>query len=43
MPPPYRIDDEADALRGELDRHGIAAPVVLDAITRVVSKVRSAP
>ena len=29
MPPPYRIDDEADALRGELDRHGIAAPVVL--------------
>lgn len=28
-PPPYRIDDEADALRRELDRHGIAAPVVL--------------
>jgi pimeloyl-ACP methyl ester carboxylesterase len=28
-PPPYRIDDEADALRGELDRHGIAAPLVL--------------
>ncbi len=28
-PPPYRIDDEADALKGELDRHGIAAPVVL--------------
>jgi pimeloyl-ACP methyl ester carboxylesterase len=27
--PPYRIDDEAEALRGELDRHGIAAPVVL--------------
>jgi pimeloyl-ACP methyl ester carboxylesterase len=27
--PPYRIDDEADALRQELDRHGIAAPVVL--------------
>jgi pimeloyl-ACP methyl ester carboxylesterase len=28
-PPPYRIDDEAEALRRELDRHGIAAPVVL--------------
>jgi pimeloyl-ACP methyl ester carboxylesterase len=28
-PPPYRIDDEADALRAELDRHRIAAPVVL--------------
>ena len=28
-PPPYRIDDEADALRRELDRHGITAPVVL--------------
>jgi pimeloyl-ACP methyl ester carboxylesterase len=27
--PPYGIDDEADALRRELDRHGIAAPVVL--------------
>src|ERR1043165_2086155 len=27
--PPYRIDDEAEALRQELDRHGIAAPVVL--------------
>jgi pimeloyl-ACP methyl ester carboxylesterase len=27
--PPYRIDDEADALRRELDRHGITAPVVL--------------
>jgi pimeloyl-ACP methyl ester carboxylesterase len=27
--PPYRVDDEADALRRELDRHGIAAPVVL--------------
>jgi pimeloyl-ACP methyl ester carboxylesterase len=27
--PPYRIDDEADALRRELDRHGIATPVVL--------------
>jgi pimeloyl-ACP methyl ester carboxylesterase len=27
--PPYRIDDEADALRQELDRHGIATPVVL--------------
>lgn len=28
-PPPYRIDREADALRRELDRHGITAPVVL--------------
>ena len=28
-PPPYRIDDEAEALRRELDGHGIAAPVVL--------------
>jgi len=28
-PPPYRIDGEAEALRRELDRHGIAAPVVL--------------
>jgi pimeloyl-ACP methyl ester carboxylesterase len=28
-PPPYRIDDEADALRRELDRHGIEAPIVL--------------
>jgi pimeloyl-ACP methyl ester carboxylesterase len=28
-PPPYRIDDEAEALRRELDRHGIGAPVVL--------------
>lgn len=28
-PPPYRIDDEAEALRRELDRHGIEAPVVL--------------
>jgi pimeloyl-ACP methyl ester carboxylesterase len=28
-PPPYRIDGEADALRLELDRHGITAPVVL--------------
>lgn len=28
-PPPYRIDDEADALRRELDRHGIGAPIVL--------------
>ena len=28
-PPPYRIDGEAEALRGELDRHAIAAPVVL--------------
>jgi pimeloyl-ACP methyl ester carboxylesterase len=27
--PPYRIDDEADALGGELDRQGIGAPVVL--------------
>lgn len=27
--PPYRIDDEADALRRELDRHGVTAPVVL--------------
>lgn len=27
--PPYRIDDEADALRRELDRHGITAPIVL--------------
>jgi pimeloyl-ACP methyl ester carboxylesterase len=27
--PPYRIDDEADALRGELGRQGIAGPVVL--------------
>jgi pimeloyl-ACP methyl ester carboxylesterase len=26
---PYRIDDEANALRRELDRHGISAPVVL--------------
>jgi pimeloyl-ACP methyl ester carboxylesterase len=30
-PPPYRIDYEADALRAELDRHGIAAPVVVAA------------
>lgn len=28
-PPPYRIDDEARALRRELDRHGIGAPIVL--------------
>jgi pimeloyl-ACP methyl ester carboxylesterase len=28
-PAPYRIDGEADALRRELDRHRIAAPVVL--------------
>jgi pimeloyl-ACP methyl ester carboxylesterase len=28
-PPPYHIDDEAEALRRELDRQGIAAPVVL--------------
>ena len=28
-PPPYRIDDEAEALRRELDRHRIEAPVVL--------------
>ena len=28
-PPPYRIDREADALRLELDRHGVTAPVVL--------------
>lgn len=28
-PPPYRIDREADALRRELDRNGITAPVVL--------------
>ena len=28
-PPPYCIDDEAGALRRELDRHGITAPVVL--------------
>jgi pimeloyl-ACP methyl ester carboxylesterase len=28
-PPPYRIDDEADALRRELDRHGVTARVVL--------------
>jgi pimeloyl-ACP methyl ester carboxylesterase len=28
-PPPYRIDDEAEALRRELDRHGVSAPVVL--------------
>jgi pimeloyl-ACP methyl ester carboxylesterase len=28
-PAPYRIDGEADALRRELDRHGIGAPVVL--------------
>jgi pimeloyl-ACP methyl ester carboxylesterase len=28
-PAPYRIDDEAEALRAELDRHGIAEPVVL--------------
>jgi pimeloyl-ACP methyl ester carboxylesterase len=28
-PPPYRIDDEAAALRRELDRHGVSAPVVL--------------
>ena len=28
-PPPYRIDREADALRLELDRHGITTPVVL--------------
>ncbi len=27
--PPYRIDREAEALRRELDRHGITAPVVL--------------
>ena len=27
--PPYRIDNEAAALRRELDRHGITAPVVL--------------
>jgi pimeloyl-ACP methyl ester carboxylesterase len=27
--PPYLIDDEAEALRRELDRHGVAAPVVL--------------
>jgi pimeloyl-ACP methyl ester carboxylesterase len=27
--PPYRIDGEAEALRRELDRHGIAAPIVL--------------
>ena len=27
--PPYRIDDEAVALRCELDRHGITAPIVL--------------
>jgi pimeloyl-ACP methyl ester carboxylesterase len=27
--PPYRIDREADALRLELDRHGISSPVVL--------------
>jgi pimeloyl-ACP methyl ester carboxylesterase len=26
---PYRIDDEAEALRRELNRHGIVAPVVL--------------
>ena len=26
---PYRIDGEADALRAELNRHGIGAPVVL--------------
>src|SRR3954451_13150362 len=28
-PPPYRVDREADALRLELDRHGIPTPVVL--------------
>jgi pimeloyl-ACP methyl ester carboxylesterase len=28
-PPPYRIEDEADALRTELDRNDITAPVVL--------------
>jgi len=28
-PPPYRIEDESAALRRELDRHEIAAPVVL--------------
>jgi pimeloyl-ACP methyl ester carboxylesterase len=28
-PTPYRIDDEAEALRHELDRNGIDAPVVL--------------
>jgi pimeloyl-ACP methyl ester carboxylesterase len=28
-PPPYRIDDEAEALRRELDRRHIEAPVVL--------------
>lgn len=28
-PPPYRIDDEAEALRRELDRHCVSAPVVL--------------
>jgi pimeloyl-ACP methyl ester carboxylesterase len=28
-PPPYRIDREANALRREIDRHGITAPVVL--------------
>jgi len=28
-PPPYRIDDEADTLRRELDRQRITAPVVL--------------
>ena len=28
-PRPYRIDGEADALRLELDRHGITTPVVL--------------
>jgi pimeloyl-ACP methyl ester carboxylesterase len=28
-PPPYRIDDEADALRRELDRHRVTARVVL--------------
>ena len=27
--PPYRIDDEGDALRRELDRHGVTGPVVL--------------
>lgn len=27
--PPYRVHDEADALRRELDRHGITAPIVL--------------
>lgn len=26
---PYRIDEEAEALRGELNRHGIDSPVVL--------------